>query len=144
MDAVWPPTWRAVDPRLHFPNEPNSLPSANLSADQRNSFRITEDVMLACVAPPDDADVSKPIQSLFEPCEGYELESRLEELDQGYRECHARLARIDASAAESADWLAAKLEVLKEALLAPGSRPSRWQAARLPGSIAANASDGGR
>jgi hypothetical protein len=89
-----------------------------MSADQRNSFRITEDVMLACVVLPDDADLSTPIQTLFEPSEGYELESRLEELDQGYRECHARLARIDATAAEAADWLAAKLDVLKEALLA--------------------------
>ncbi len=60
----------------------------------------------------------KPIQSLFEPCEGYELESRLEELDHGYRECHARLARLDPTAAEAADWLSAKLDVMKEALLA--------------------------
>lgn len=73
--------------------------------------------MLACLVLPDDADLNKPVQSLFEPCEGYELEARLEELDQGYRECHARLARIDATAAEAADWLAAKLDVLKEALL---------------------------
>jgi hypothetical protein len=89
-----------------------------VSADQRSSFRITEDVMMTCVVLPNDADLSRPIQTLFEPCEGYELESRLEELDQGYRECHARLVRVNATAAEAADWLAAKLDVLKEALLA--------------------------
>ena len=110
--------WRAVDALLHLPNERTSLRAMSVSADQRNSFRITEDVMLACLLLPDDADLTKPIQSLFEPCEGYEIEARLEELDQGYRECHARLVRIDATAAEAADWLAAKIDVLKEALLA--------------------------
>jgi len=74
--------------------------------------------MLACVVLPNDADLTRPIQTLFEPCDGYELESRLEELDQGYRECHARLARIDSTAAEAADWLSAKLDALKDALLA--------------------------
>jgi hypothetical protein len=87
-------------------------------ADQRASFRITEEVMLACVVLPNDADLSQPIQTLFEPSEGYELESRLEELDHGYRECHARLVRLDPTAAEAADWLSAKLDVMKEALLA--------------------------
>ena len=110
--------WRAFNAVLHLPNERTSLRAKSVSADQRNSFRITEDVMLACLLLPDDADLAKPIQSLFEPCEGYEVEARLEELDQGYRECHARLVRIDATAAEAADWLAAKLDVLKEALLA--------------------------
>jgi hypothetical protein len=112
------PGWRAVDPLLHFPNERNSLRIRNVSTDQRTSFRITEDVLLACIVLSDDADLSKPIQSLFEPCEAYEMETRLEELDQGYRECHARLARIDPTAAEAADWLSAKLDVLKETLLA--------------------------
>jgi hypothetical protein len=106
-----PADWRVVDALLHLPNERTSLHATVVSADQRNSFRITEDVMLACVLLPDDADLTKPIQSLFEPCEAYEMEARLEELDQGYRECHARLARTDATAAEAADWLAAKLDV---------------------------------
>jgi hypothetical protein len=62
--------------------------------------------MLACVVLPDDTDLRKPIQSLFEPSEGYEMETRLEELDQDIASGHARLARIDATAAEAADWLA--------------------------------------
>lgn len=73
---------------------------------------------MACLVLPSGADLTRPIQSLFEPSEALELESRLEELDQGYRECHARLVRVDATAAEATDWLAAKLDVLKEALLA--------------------------
>jgi len=85
-----PADWRVVDALLHLPNERTSLHATVVSADQRNSFRITEDV---------------------EPCEAYEMEARLEELDQGYRECHARPARTDATAAEAADWLAAKLDV---------------------------------
>jgi hypothetical protein len=89
-----------------------------VSEDQRNGFRITEEVMMACLVLPSGADLTRPIQSLFEPSEALELESRLEELDQGYRECHARLVRVDATAAEATDWLAAKLDVLKEALLA--------------------------
>jgi hypothetical protein len=64
----------------------------SVSADQRNSLRITEDVMLACLLLPDDAELTKP---LFEPCEGYEMEARLEELDQGHRECHAHFARCE-------------------------------------------------
>jgi hypothetical protein len=89
-----------------------------VSTDQRGGFRITEDVMMACLVLPNDADLTRPIHTLFEPCDGYELESRLEELDQGYRECHARLVRIDPTAAEASDWLAAKLDALKDALLA--------------------------
>jgi hypothetical protein len=77
-----------------------------------------EDVMMACLVLAPDADLSVPIQTLFEPCEGYALEARLEELDQGYRECHARLARINSTAAEATDWLAAKLDALKDAILA--------------------------
>jgi len=73
---------------------------------------------MACLVLPSGADLTRPIHSLFEPSEAFELESRLQELDQGYRECHARLARVDATAAEATDWLAAKLDVLKEALLA--------------------------
>jgi hypothetical protein len=95
-----------------------STATPGTNADQRSSFRITEDVMMTCLVLPGDADLSQPIQTLFEPSDGYELESRLEELDQGYRECHARLARVDSTAAEATDWLAAKLDVLKEALLA--------------------------
>jgi len=74
--------------------------------------------MMTCLVLASDADLSVPIQTLFEPCDGYALEARLDELDQGYRECHARLARINSTAAEAADWLAAKLDVLKDALLA--------------------------
>jgi len=74
--------------------------------------------MMTCLVLAPDADLSVPIQTLFEPCEGYALEARLDELDQGYRECHARLARINSTAAEATDWLAAKLDVLKDAILA--------------------------
>ncbi len=59
-----------------------------------------------------------PSRHYFEPSEGYELEARLDELDHGYRECHARLARLDPTAAETADWISAKFDVLKDALLA--------------------------
>jgi anti-sigma factor RsiW len=45
------------------------------------------------------------------PSSRCQLESRLEELDQGNRECDARLARIGATAAEAADSLAARLDV---------------------------------
>ena len=89
-----------------------------MSIEQRASFRITEDVMMTCLVLAPDADLAVPIQTLFEPCDGYALEARLDELDQGYRECHARLARINSTAAEATDWLAAKLDVLKDALLA--------------------------
>jgi hypothetical protein len=89
-----------------------------VSAEQRASFRITEDVMMTCLVLAPDADFSLPIQTLFEPCEGYALEARLDELDQGFRECHARLARINSTAAEATDWLASKIDVLKDAILA--------------------------
>ena len=69
--------------------------------------------MMTCLVLASDAGLSVPIQTLFEPCDGCALESRLDELDQGYRECHVRLARINSTAAEAADWLAAKLDVLK-------------------------------
>ncbi len=88
-----------------------------MSADQRTSFRITEDVMMACLVLAPDADRSRPVHAWFEPADGFALEARLDELDQGYRECHARLVRINATAAEAADWLAAKLDALKDAVL---------------------------
>jgi len=89
-----------------------------MSADQRASFRIAEDVMMACLVLPPDADQTRPVHTWFQPDDEYALESRLDELDQGYRECHARLARINATAAEATDWLASKLDALKDAVLA--------------------------
>lgn len=109
--------WRTANPGLDLLHERLPESAAIVNADQRSGIRISEDVMLACVVLPSDADLARPIQTLFQPGEGYELESRLEELDQGYRECHARLARIDATAAEATDWLSAKLDALKDALL---------------------------
>ena len=113
-----PLQWRNPFPLLDLRHERELQIVGSVSADQRSGFRITEDVMMACIVLPTSADLSLPIQTLFEPADGYELESRLEELDQGYRECHARLARLDATAAEATDWLAAKLDALKDALLA--------------------------
>jgi hypothetical protein len=83
--------------------------------DRRTAFRITEQVLFTCVPLSRDTDPAQPVQGLFDADHG-ELDARLAELDQGYRECHARLARIDATVAEACDWLSAKLDLIYDAL----------------------------
>jgi len=67
--AERPAGWRAVDALLHLPNERTSLRAMIVSADQRNTVAVR-------------------------PCEEYEVEARLEELDQGYRECQRDCAEF--------------------------------------------------
>src|SRR5262245_15276000 len=86
--------------------------SARLDTNQRASHRIEEDVLLAWRTIEADADAHR----VFEPSALAELTQRLQQLDQQFRECHARLARVDAVAAEAIQLLDAKVSALRDAV----------------------------
>ncbi len=86
--------------------------------EKRNAYRITEEALLAVKPVPAGHDIGRPAELLFDLGVAADVKSRLADLDKGFRECHARLARHDALAAEAVDWLAAQIGVLKDVLFA--------------------------
>ena len=105
----------AILPRLSLcPNYTSGMTdqSARSQANQRASHRIEEDVLLAWRAIEADADPHR----VFEPSGLAELTQRLQQLDLQFRECHARLARVDAVAAEAIQLLDAKVSALRDAV----------------------------
>ena len=86
--------------------------SVRSQSNQRASHRIEEDVLLAWRPIDADADPHR----VFEPSGLAELTQRLQQLDLQFRECHARLARVDAVAAEAIQLLDAKVSALRDAV----------------------------
>ncbi len=86
--------------------------SIRAESNQRGSHRIDEDVLLAWRTIDAGADPHR----VFEPSGLAALTQRLQHLDVQFRECHARLARIDAVAAEAIQLLDAKLSALRDAV----------------------------
>lgn len=93
-----------------------------MSDEKRAAYRITEDALVDIKPVPAGHDLAKPVESLFDTGVAADSMSRFSDLDKGFRECHARLARQDALAAETANWLAAQIDLLKDIVLASNLR----------------------
>jgi hypothetical protein len=87
-----------------------------MDAEKREAFRITEEALLAVVGVTPDARARVPVETHFQSAANVDAIARFADLDQGFRECQARLARIDAVAAEACDWLAAQIDLLRDAM----------------------------
>jgi hypothetical protein len=93
-----------------------------VAEEKRTAYRITEDALLDVRRVAAGADPTKPAESLFDIGIQADALTRLNELDQGFRECHARLAREAATAAEACNWLAAQIDLLKDIIIATSVR----------------------
>jgi len=92
-----------------------------MDEEKRDAYRISEEALLAVVPVPAGA-AHAPVESHFQSSANVDAMARFAELDQGFRECQARLARVDAVAAEACDWLAAQIDLLRDAVItAPGA-----------------------
>ena len=87
-----------------------------MTVEQRTAFRIDEQAVVYCQPLVADADTSRAPESWFSQGAVSTLTSAFDELDQHYRECHARLARIEPVAAEACEWLNGKIDALHAAV----------------------------
>jgi len=92
-----------------------------MDEEKREAFRISEEALLAIVAVPAGAHSRIPVETHFQAAANVDAIARFAELDQSFRECQARLARIDAVAAEACDWLAAQIDLLRDIVFAAGA-----------------------
>jgi len=108
-----------------------------MDEEKREAFRISEEALLAVVGVSADvvlaadAHARVPVETHFQSAASADAIARFAELEQSFRECQARLARIDAVAAEACDWLAAQIDLLRDAVFAATGQDGNLRRTRV-------------